>query len=71
MITAVSDSSGIDVKVNTVLNLDGMTVDGWNALNVRSFIQGVMYEPVGGLYINTAGSYSYISKSLVRKLLFK
>ncbi|WP_337746780.1 hypothetical protein [Victivallis vadensis] len=51
VMTAVSGNSVIDVKGSAVLNLDGMTVDGGNALNVRSSIHAVVYESVGGLHI--------------------
>ena len=51
VMTAVSGNSVIDVKDSAVLNLDGMTVDGGNALNVRSSIHAVVYESVGGLHI--------------------
>lgn len=51
VMTAVSGNSVIDVKGSAVLNLDGMTVDGGNALNVRSSIHTVVYESVGGLHI--------------------
>ena len=51
VMTAVSGNSVIDVKGSAVLNLDGMTVDGGNALNVRSSLHAVVYESVGGLHI--------------------
>lgn len=51
VMTAASGNSVIDVKGSAVLNLDGMTVDGGNALNVRSSVHAVVYESVGGLHI--------------------
>lgn len=51
VMTAVSGDSVIDVKGSAVLNLDGMTVDGGNALNAGSSIHAVVYESVGGLHI--------------------
>ncbi len=52
--TATSGSSVISTAGESVLRLDGVTVDGGEVLNQRSSIDAITYVSTGGLYISNS-----------------